>query len=219
MSNPADIEAFRRAFTMALIDGDSLAAEVLIREAMDAELSGALIDDEIIAPALYIVGELWEQGNMSVAEEHLATEIVVRVLALEHEARRVAADRQGHRVVLAAPSDEQHVVALRMVHNLLRDAGYDVVMLGPAVPIDALAQFAARHEPGAVCLSATMPVTVDELDSLVRTVQETRPSAGFIVGGRGFAGRFPARQGVEFCDRVSEVVETVDAVVRRARLN
>ena len=48
MSGADDIDAFRRAFTLALID------------------------DKIIAPALYIVGELWEQGNISVAEEHLA---------------------------------------------------------------------------------------------------------------------------------------------------
>jgi methanogenic corrinoid protein MtbC1 len=168
---------------------------------------------------MYIVGELWEQGNISVAEEHQATEIVVRVLALQREARRVAAGRQGHRVVLAAPSGEHHVVALRMVHNLLRDAGYDVVMLGPDVPIDALAEFARRGRPGAVCLSATMPVAFDDIDLLVRTVHDTRPSSGFVVGGRGFGGRLPSHLGLEFCDRVTEVVDTVDAIVQRARLN
>ena len=219
MSGAEDIDAFRRAFTLALIEGDSLAAEVLIREAMDANLTVALIDDEIIAPALYIVGELWEQGNISVAEEHLATEIVVRVLALQREARRVAGERQGHRVLLAAPSGEQHVVALRMVHNLLHDAGYEVVMLGASVPTEALAEFAIRHRPGAVCLSATMPVPAAEVDLLIQTVQLSRPHAAFVVGGRGFTGRVPARAGIAFCDRVTEVVETVDAVVQRAQFN
>ena len=49
--------------------------------------------------------------------------------------------------MLAAPEGEQHVVALRMTGSLLRDAGYDVVMLGADVPADALA--AVREPPRA----------------------------------------------------------------------
>ena len=45
--------------------------------------------------------------------------------------------------MLATPAGELHVVALRMIGNLLRDAGYDVVMLGADVPAEALA--AAAH--------------------------------------------------------------------------
>lgn len=217
---PADehLEAFRRAFTLALIQGDPHAAEILIREAMDAELTSALIDDEIIAPALYIVGTMWEQGSISVAEEHMATEIVVRVLALQREAERVAGERRGQLVLLAAPAGEHHVVALRMIHNLLDDAGYDVVMLGSDVPIGDLAQFAIKYHPGAICLSATMPVLAAQMDLLVEAVLAERPQASFVVGGRGFTG-VGTRHGVEFCDRVTEAVDTVDAIVQRARLN
>ena len=60
---------------------------------MEAGLATADIDDEIIAPALWLVGELWERGDISVADEHLATEISLRVLALQREARRVASSR------------------------------------------------------------------------------------------------------------------------------
>ena len=105
------------------------------------------IDDEIIAPALWLVGELWERGEISVADEHVATEISIRVLALQREAQRVAqarGDSPGH---ARRAAGEQHVVALRMVDNLLRDAGYDVVMLGADVPADALAAAASRRRP------------------------------------------------------------------------
>ena len=36
-------------------------------------LSTADIDDQIIAPALWLIGELWERGEITVADEHLAT--------------------------------------------------------------------------------------------------------------------------------------------------
>ena len=130
----AKLAEFGRAYAAALLAGDEVAAELAIRDALEADLSMPAIDDEIIAPALWLVGELWERGEITIADEHLATEISLRVLALSREARRVSRARPDHRVMLAAPTAELHVVALRMTGDLLREAGYDVVMLGADVP-------------------------------------------------------------------------------------
>src|SRR5215218_11249646 len=111
-----------RAYARALLAGDEVGAEHAVRDAIDARLSTAEIDDEIIAPALWLIGRLWARGEISVADEHLATEISLRVLALQREARRTTSEREGHKVLLAAPEGEAHIVALQMVANLLRDA-------------------------------------------------------------------------------------------------
>ena len=132
---------------------------------------------------MWLVGDLWERGEISVADEHLATEITVRVLALQREAERVAVARAANRVMLATPEGEQHVVALRMTRNLLREAGYDVLMLGAEVPPRDLAAAAARYEPDVICLSATMPGATDRVLVAIDEVQETRPGAAFVVGG------------------------------------
>ena len=66
------IKELAEAFAEVLLAGDEVGAEIAVREAMDAELSTAEIDEEMIAPALWLVGELWERGKISVAEEHLA---------------------------------------------------------------------------------------------------------------------------------------------------
>jgi MerR family transcriptional regulator, light-induced transcriptional regulator len=207
------------AFTAALLSGDEVAAEIAIREAMDANLSTPEIDEKVIAPALWLVGELWERGTISVAEEHIATEISVRVLALQREAQRVARSRSERRVMFAAPSGELHVVALRMVANLIRGAGYEVVMLGPDVPADALGAAARRHEAEVVCLSSTMPGRADQVLGAIDEVRQAWPSAGFVVGGRGVTVEGQLRPQVHICERVSDAVEAVDAMVQRAGLN
>jgi MerR family transcriptional regulator, light-induced transcriptional regulator len=210
---------FERAFAAALIAGDEIAAETIIREAMDAKLTTAEVDDKIITPALWLVGELWERGEISVADEHLATEIAMRVLALQREAERVAQARRGHRVMLATPAGERHVVALRMVSNLLSGAGYWIVMLGADVPPEALVASVLRHRPAVICMSATMPtVSGRVLDSILQ-VQEADPTAQFVIGGRGLGGNLRSHAGIGICQRVSEVVEAVDARVKRAELN
>ena len=65
-----------------LLAGDAEAAERAAREAMDDGLTTAAIDVELIAPALFMVGEKWALGEITVADEHLASEIALRVLAL-----------------------------------------------------------------------------------------------------------------------------------------
>ena len=218
-SHEAKVSELGRAYAGALLRGDEIAAEIAVREAMEAKLSTAEIDDEIIAPALWLVGELWERGEISVADEHIATEISIRVLALQREAQRVTQARGAHRVMLAAPAGELHVVALRMIGNLLRDAGYHVVMLGADVPTQALAASASRHKPDVICLSATMPGGGDRALIAIHEVQQEWPDAGFVIGGSGLTARMRSRPGIEVCRRVSEVVEAVDAMVKRAHLN
>jgi MerR family transcriptional regulator, light-induced transcriptional regulator len=215
----ARLGELERAYALALLSGDEIAAELVIRDAMDDCLSTADIDEAIITPALWLVGELWEKGEISVADEHLATEISLRVLALQREMGRVARSRGRHRVMLAAPSGELHIVALRMTGNLLADAGYDVLMLGGDVPANALAASATRHEPDVICLSATMPGGSDQLLLAIHAVQREWPPAAFIVGGNGLTSRVQARQGIDVCRRVSEAVDAADALIKHADLN
>jgi methanogenic corrinoid protein MtbC1 len=213
------VAALARAYAQALLVGDEVAADTVIREAIEANLSVAEISEDIIAPALWLMGELWQRGEISVADEHLATEITLRVMALQHDARRVELARNGRRVMLATPSGELHVVGLRMAGSLLRDAGYDVVMLGADVPAAALARSASRHEVDVICLSVTMAGSADRALLSIYEVQKERPATGFVIGGRAVTSRLLPRPGIEVCSRVSETVAAVDAIVNRASLN
>jgi MerR family transcriptional regulator, light-induced transcriptional regulator len=218
-AHEAKLIELNRAFATALLMGDEVGAEEAIRDAMDAGLSTAEIDDRVIAPAMWLIGDLWERGEISVADEHVATEISTRVLALQREAERLAVARGGHKVMLATPQGELHVVALRMVANLLREAGYDVLMLGSDVPPADLAGLAARYEPDVVCLSTTMPGGADRVLVTIDEIQAVRPEAGFVIGGRGLRSRMRSEPGIDVCTRVPEVVEAVDAIIKRADLN
>ena len=210
----AKVTELGRAYAQALLSADEAAAEIVIREAMDVGLDTASIDDEIIAPALWRIGELWERGEISVADEHIATEISIRVLALQREAQRVAQTRGEHRVLLAAPAGEQHIVALRMVDNLLRNAGYEVAMLGSDVPGEALIALMHRRPPDVVCLTSTMVDPAGEVLATIDALQRRWPAVGFVIGGNALASRVHSRPGIDVCRRVSDAVEAVDALVK-----
>jgi hypothetical protein len=50
-------------------------------------------------------------------------------------------------------------------------------------------------------------------------VQQAWPSTGFVLGGRGLTSRLRALPGVEVCERVTDAIEAVDALVKRAASN
>jgi MerR family transcriptional regulator, light-induced transcriptional regulator len=82
MPRPDLVAELQRVFTDALLRAERDAAEDTLREAVDAGVDEATIDDMVIAPALRIVGDLWQSGELSVGEEHLATSIAMQCVTL-----------------------------------------------------------------------------------------------------------------------------------------
>jgi hypothetical protein len=68
-------------------------------------------------------------------------------------------------------------------------------------------------------MSLTMAGRRNEIVSVIDSVRLSLPSAGFVVGGRGLTDEGHRRPLVQVCGRISEVVEAVDATVKRAAFN
>jgi methanogenic corrinoid protein MtbC1 len=209
----------RRTFTRALLAGNPEAAERAVREAMDEGMTAAEIDVEVIAPALFLVGEKWALGEITVADEHLATEIALRVLALQREAGRIRRSRIGHTVLLLAPEGERHTVGLNMACDLLLAAGYDTRMLGADVPLGDIAVAATRHGADVVAMTATMPDSVERVDAALDYLRAVHPEISVLLGGSAMTFELGAAWSAGVCPDVSGVVESVDALMHRAPLN
>ena len=212
-------DALSERFGLSLIEGDAEGAEHAVREAFDEELPYAVIHDAVVAPAMHKIGVLWERGEIGVAHEHLATQISLRTLALLRELFRVVRRRSDHRVMLAALQGEHHVMALQMAGDLLEDAGYDVVMLGPDVPTASLREIVEEHKPQVVAVSVTMPTAAAQLPGALIAVTDASPTTGVIVGGKGGRPRLTDPHDVTFTGTVVDVVDLADALVRRPELN
>jgi methanogenic corrinoid protein MtbC1 len=210
---------FERAYADALLSGVPRAAEAVIREAIEAGLGEALIDDHVIRPALRLVGDLWADGRITIAEEHLATSISIRVLTLQREAFRLARQRAAHRVLLAGAQGEQHVVGLEMAGSLIVHAGYDVRLFGADLPVGEIAAAVRTHRPAVVGFTTATFLTAVHLPASLDLVQRISPDTGMVVGGRGVDDRWAANWPVVVCHHVTDAVEHVDALVKRAGRN
>ena len=207
----------RRAYERAVLAGDEREAEAVISESIAAGLAETTIDDEIIRPTMRHVGDLWADGELSIAQEHLATSISMRVITLQRDAFRHARQRSSHRVVLAGLEGEQHVVGLNMAASVLLHAGYDVRLLGPDLPVLEVAGTVVTHRPHVVGFSTATACSASHLPAAVRIVQDFDPRVRIVVGGCAVDERWELEYGIVICRHVSDAVDLVDALVRAAR--
>ena len=124
-----------------LIAGDEAGSWKIIEEALSSGASATEIYLDILVPALRSIGERWEHGELSIADEHRASAVATRLVGRlgPHFARR---GLSRGTVVLAVPPDDLHSLPSAIVADLLRGRGFDVLDLGANAPVGSIVECA-----------------------------------------------------------------------------
>lgn len=174
------------------------AAAVLLKAHLD-KIPTVRILEEIVARALHRVGDMWHDGEMSVADEHLSTRTATRAIETLRGAIRPAEVEDGPLAICCAAEEELHDAATLCVQVLLESEGWSVKNLGANTPFFALTDAVTKHRPRLVCVSSTSNVALARYSrdyaqfQMVASKLQTR----IVLGGAGFTDetirqRFPA---------------------------
>ena len=168
-----------RTILAAVDAGDAAQIGLLVDQAF--ALHG--VDDtleKILRPLLETIGERWQRGELTVAEEHLVTEAVRSRLG------HLLADAGGGvrgSAVLACPQGERHELGLMMLAIALRRDGWKVIYLGADTPVDDAVAVAHRQAARLLGISCTVgrPDPLPAVDGLEIVVGG--PGAHAYTGG------------------------------------
>jgi DNA-binding transcriptional MerR regulator len=145
-----DPQTARRELGEAMDAFDEPAAQAVI----DGLLAVATVDtllSEVVVPFLHEIGERWEDGDVSIAQEHFASNLLRgRLLGLARGWGRGT----GPRALLACPEGERHDLGLIAFGLALRERGWRIDYLGSDTPIASIAEAAEAIEPELLVLSA-----------------------------------------------------------------
>jgi DNA-binding transcriptional MerR regulator len=136
----------------AALDGyDEPRAQAVLDRMLTAFTLETVLRDALI-PYLHELGERWERGEASIAQEHFASSVIRgRLLGL---ARGWGAGA-GPLAVLACPAGEEHDLGLLALGVVLRGLGWRIAYLGPDTPMETLAEAVAGLGADCVVLAAT----------------------------------------------------------------
>jgi excisionase family DNA binding protein len=103
--------------------------------------------------ALGRLGNLWRAGEVSVVEEHLASERLARALARVAEAIPIGSI--APRALLACADGDDHTLGLALVELVLREAGWATLWAGRRLPTAELAAAVGQGRVALLAVSAS----------------------------------------------------------------
>jgi MerR family transcriptional regulator, light-induced transcriptional regulator len=141
-------------------------------------LDAQTLFERVVAPVLAEVGERWERGEMSIAQEHLLSE---RLELAVRASLRGLERTDGPVVLLACVDLEQHVLGLLGAALRFAQSGARIVVLGAMTPPAALADAVRSMAPRLVGLSACLSPAGGK--ALFRAYAKACGATPWVVGG------------------------------------
>ena len=134
---------------------------------------------EVVLPYLHRLGERWEAGEVSVAQEHFASNLLRgRLLGLAQG----WGQGQGPGAILACVPGEHHELGLLAFGVALRRRGWRITYLGTDSPIGAVADIARSLAPAVVVLLSINP---DNFLDHAREIKALAKQVPVMIAGTG----------------------------------
>jgi excisionase family DNA binding protein len=174
-------------FLRLILAGDESEAGAFLVDAYLAHHSLDSIFEITVTQAMHQVGDLWFKGSATVADEHLATRVVLTAL---QKLRGVMAPHEpnGLNAICCGSEGDLHELPVHLVTLILESKGWRVINLGANTPLFSLQEMVSRQRPQLICISAR---TIADLDRAVAEFAHLRRVANrleakIVLGGEAF---------------------------------
>lgn len=137
---------------------------------------------QFAAPLMETVGHLWRSGAVRTCQEHFASAHMRSFLGrIMLDANT---DPDGPRIVMATLPGQAHELGATMAAVIAAQGGWNVIYLGPNVPVEEIAFCADCKDARVVGISLSYPLDDPKVPILLRDLkQKLPPSCHLLVGG------------------------------------
>ncbi|MGW7684361.1 MerR family transcriptional regulator [Kribbella sp. NPDC054772] len=190
----------------ALDELDERAAHVVLDQLFGALTIEAVIRDVLI-PYLHDLGDRWASGEVTVGQEHFASNVIRSRLAALSPGW---GGGQGPRALLACPPGELHDIALLSFGLVLRRSGWRVIFLGADSPMNDVERTTEALAPDLVMLAASDATRFDSIrPELVRLAR----NRSLALAGPGASTELATAVGAQYVE--SDPVTAAERLAER----
>lgn len=138
----------------------------------------------ILIPTLVRIGDEWEEGLISVAQEHYSTELIKQRLLQFF--RIFPSHKQYPKMIAACPTNERHELGLLCFSLFLRRKGIDIIYLGADTPPEGIIDMQKFKQIEYVILSSSDVNKQALHHSYMKQIAEANANTTFLIGGHCF---------------------------------
>lgn len=178
----ADTDAwtrYRRRMIEAIVRFDDRTLDNVYNDAMSLYPVDVVIS-RLILPLLEELGARWEARNGSIAEEHFFSVYLRNKLGARFHHQNLK--NTGTRLIAACLPGEHHEFGILLFALMAQSRGYQIVLLGPDLPVTELIHVADRTDSQAVVLAGSSSLPCEQLYDDLSLLTDVLPIPVFVGG-------------------------------------
>ena len=208
-------------FDWAAKGGSHLVAH-LVLELLGRGTPLAAVMDDVVGPVMRRIGQAYQNGDMTIGDEHRMTAAVRDALILISAGDDLTRNRAvGPLAIVGCIRGEVHELGALMARALLLDAGWRVMYVGLDVPTEEYALQQMKCEADLICISMMPPMGRPEAHSVVQVLESMYDPARpyrLALGGsnlgaaNGQSGGTPAIKEIQYFNRMRPFADWIDGL-------
>lgn len=151
---------------------------------------------DCIVPLIERIGKGWKSGELSIPQEHFATECIDSFLTPKW--RQLNSRKEGWNLLMATLPEETHNLGLLMSAVVASLSGAKIIYLGLDTPLEDIISTANNFKPKLLCFSISSSEKLfDTEDCLLKIRNKLNKDVTLISGGKGTPENLPGIKKIE----------------------
>jgi 5-methyltetrahydrofolate--homocysteine methyltransferase len=203
----SEITEVKEELQQSIIKGKRDAVEPLVRKLLSDGLDPEDIMNNIMIPAMDIVGDQFSRNEIYLPEMMIATRAMNICLDILRPMLIAEGASGKGKVVIGTVKGDIHDVGKNIVSMVLQGAGYEVMDLGIDVPPEKFIDAINQYQPKFVLMSALITLTMSMMEETIKTIKKAglREKVKVGVGGAPLTQSFADRIGADFYGKDARV--------------
>ena len=187
------------AYVTALLSNDASQVSDLFKKDTDAGVAASEVVSQGMIPAMTVVGEKFQKGEIYIPEMMIAAKAMSEILS-QLKSQLVDKERKtAGTVIIGTVKGDLHDIGKNLVAMMLEGQGFSVEDLGVSVTTDTFVQTVKEKRPDVLAMSALLTTTMVEMKNTIDALKEAglRDGIKIIVGGAPVTQAFANQIGAD----------------------
>jgi 5-methyltetrahydrofolate--homocysteine methyltransferase len=158
--------------SLALQEGNCEKIEVLVRQALSAQVFPKDVLDRGLIAGMNVIGEKYKNHEIFLPEVLLAAKAMYKGMDVLKPLFLKSGIPTLGRVVIGTVQGDIHDIGKNLVAIMLRGAGFDVLDLGKDVPAEKFVEVAVKEEARVIGMSALLTTTMSAMKEVVERLKK-----------------------------------------------
>ena len=199
----------------AVLKGNRNGIAKLTVEALDGGETPETLLNDVLLPAINLVGEYFDKGKYFLPQLIASAEAMKNAIEVLEPLLLQETDTQNMPVVVIATVEgDIHDIGKNLVALMLKNYGFRVIDLGKDVPKEKIIEAAKENNAQIIALSALMTTTMQRMREVIALAKEEGVPAKVMIGGAVITQDYADEIGADGYSK-----DAADAVKLAKRLN